>query len=248
MTPHVVSQRLVITENWLTRSPRDSAYLSTLIFGILLGLVGYWYLDGTWGITPWMAASGQSVLVNGEYWRLWTALFAHADTAHLLGNLSLLLPLAFVLTGHFGVVTFPALGIFLGGVINYIVIQTMPPEVGLIGISGVVYWMGATWLTLFLFIDRRKSLRRRIALALFLTVVLFIPETYKPEVSYLSHFVGYFLGVASGTAIYFFHRSQIESAELKEIIYDPPEEEVNPEWKRVTDLLPDDVRPPKSVI
>lgn len=113
--------------------------------------------------------------------------------------------------------------------------------------------MGSTWLTLFLFIDRRKSIRRRIALSLFLTVVLFIPETYKPEVSYMSHFVGYLLGIVSGVAIYYLRRSQIEGAEVKEIIYDPPEDEVNPEfmdadWRPVIDSLPDDVRPPKSVI
>tara|TARA_B110001454_G_scaffold219191_1_gene251098 strand:+ start:16890 stop:17666 length:777 start_codon:yes stop_codon:yes gene_type:complete len=258
MSPQIVSSRTVIKENWLTRSPSDFAYLSTLIFGVLLGLVGYWYLGGTFGITPWMAASGQNVLVKGEYWRLWTALFAHADTAHLLGNLSLFLPLAFMLTGHFGVWAFPVLGIALGGLINYIAIQLMPPEVGLIGISGVVYWMGATWLTLFLFIDRRKSIRRRIALALFLTVVLFIPETYKPEISYMSHLVGYLLGVASGIMIYFVRRKEIEATEVVETIYDRPEEEVNPEfitpdiinadWKPVIDSSQDDVRPPKSGI
>jgi rhomboid protease GluP len=252
MIPQVVSHT-IIKENWLTRAPRDSAYISTLLFGVLLGLVGYWYLGDSWGITPWMAASGQSVLVKHEYWRLWTALFAHADIAHLLGNMSLLLPLAFMLTGHFGVVTFPVFGILLGGLINFIVIHTMPPEVSLVGISGVVYWMGSTWLTLFLFIDRRKSIRRRIALSLFLTVVLFIPETYKPEVSYMSHFVGYLLGVVSGVAIYYLRRSQIDGAEVKEIIYDPPEDEVNPEfmdadWRPVIDSLPDDVQPPKSVI
>lgn len=244
MSPQRVSHT-VIKENWLTRSPSDSAYISTLLFGILLGLVGYWYLGNTWGITPWMAVSGQSIFVKHEYWRLWTALFVHADTAHILGNLSLILPLGFMLTGHFGVVTFPVLGILLGGLINYIVIQTMPPEVSLIGISGVVYWMGATWLTLFLFIDRRKSLRRRIALALFLTVVLFIPESYKPEVSYMSHFVGYTLGVITGVVIYHLRRAHIVAAEVKEIIYDTPEDEMNPEF---IDSLPNDVQPPKPVI
>lgn len=244
-----MSSQVVIKENWLTRSPRDVSYLSTFILGSLLGLFGYWYLGGTWGITPWMAASGHKVLVEGEYWRLWTALFAHADAGHLAGNLILLLPLAFILTGYFGLWVFPLLGIALGGLINFIVVRWMPPEVSLIGISGVVYWMGATWLTLFLFIDRRKSLRRRVALAVFLTVVLFIPETYKPEISYSSHFVGYALGVLSGVSIYFLRRREIEAAELKEFIIedtDSMNEVINAEWKPVTDSLPNDVQPPKS--
>lgn len=238
-----MNPQIVIKENWLTRSPDDLAYMSTFVFGVLLSLVGYWYLLGDiGGITPLMAASYQKVVGDGEYWRLWTALLVHADTAHLLSNLSLFLPLAFMLTGHFGVWVFPILGFVLGGLINYIVIQTMPPQIGLIGISGVVYWMGAMWTTLFLFIDRRKSLRRRIALALFLTVVLFIPETYKPEISYLSHFVGYMLGVLSAVIVYFSRRKKIEAAEVKEIIT------VDDEWSPVIDSLPDGAGPPKSEI
>lgn len=240
-----MNPQVVIKENWLTRSPSDLAYISTLMFGVLLGLVGYMYLGGYWGIAPWMAASGQKIFQGGEYWRLWTALFAHADTAHLLGNLSLLLPLAFMLTGHFGFYVFPFLGILVGGLINYIVIQTMPPEVNLIGISGVVYWMGATWLTLFLIIDRRKTIRRRFALAAFLTVVLFIPETYKPEISYMSHFIGYVFGGVTGVLIYVLRRNEIEAAEVKEFIYEP--ETIEADWQPIIESSPDDAQPPKSV-
>ena len=128
----------------------------------------------------------------------------------------------------------------------YIVIQTMPPETNLIGISGVVYWMGSTWLTLFLIIDRRKTLRRRIALAAFLTVVLFIPETYKPEISYMSHFVGYVLGAVTGLLVYFLRRNEIEAAEVREFIYEP--EIIEAEWQPVTESSPDGAQPPKSVI
>lgn len=240
-----MNTQVIIKENWLTRSPKELAYISTLVFGILLGCTSYAYLADFWNLALVMPANGHRILKEHEYWRLWTALFAHADTAHLLGNLSLLLPLAFMLTGHFGFYVVPVLGVLVGGLINYIVIQTLPPEVNLIGISGVVYWMGATWLTLFLIIDRRKTLRRRMALAAFLTVVLFIPETYKPEVSYLSHFIGYALGAVTGLLIYILNRNEIESAEVKEIVFEP--EDSLDSSQPVTESSLDAARPPKSV-
>jgi rhomboid protease GluP len=192
-----------------------------------------------------MSASGQQVFKESQYWRLWTALFAHADLGHLLGNLSLMLPLSYILTSYFGFLVFPVLGILLGGLINFWVIQTMPLEVQLIGISGVVYWMGAVWLTLFMLIDRRKTLRRRMALAMFLTVVLFIPDTYKPQISYLSHFIGYVLGVVTGVVVYIFRRKEFEAAEIKELIIDDPEDGFI-EGGLATESL-NDVPPVKSV-
>ena len=63
------------------------------------------------------------------------------------------------------------MALLLGGLINAVVLQTMAPETFLIGISGVVYWMGAAWLTLFLLVDRRKIFKRRFAYALFLALL-----------------------------------------------------------------------------
>ncbi|MBL7543612.1 MAG: rhomboid family intramembrane serine protease [Bdellovibrionaceae bacterium] len=236
-----MNPRIVITENWFTKPTRDSAYFSTFVLGILLSLVGYLYIHGNEPFQKTISASGHLVFQEAQYWRLWTTLFAHADFAHLLGNLVLLLPLSFVITSYFGVWVFPMLGLFVGGVINYVVLKTMPVSTGLIGISGVVYWMGSLWIVLFMLIDRRKSVRQRIALGLFFTVVLFIPETYKAEISYLSHFVGYVLGVISGGLIYVLYRKTFLAAEVKEYLYEG-------ELDVLPIESPDDVLPPKSEI
>lgn len=211
MNSHIV----IVKENWLTRKPEFFAFYGTFLIGVVVALLGYFYLNDSFHIHDLLPASGHAVFKNGQYWRLWTTLFAHADVGHLLGNLILLLPLSFMLSGHFGVFVFPLLGVFMGGVTNYIVLLTMSPETQLIGISGVVYWMGAAWLTLFLLIDHRKTWRQRTANALFLTVVLFIPESYKPEISYLSHFVGFVFGIFSGLLIYLVRRKDINAAEVK---------------------------------
>lgn len=215
-----MNSQSVVTQNWLTQKLSERAYLSSLIFNIILVVFSYVFLNSQWQADQWMAASYDNVFEKREYWRLWSTLFAHADIGHLLSNLMLLIPLSVLLSGYFGLMVFPVIGVIMGGLINYIVLQSLPVSVNLIGISGLVYWMGAFWLTLFIILDRRKSLRRRMAISLFLTVVLFIPESFRPEISYLSHFVGYLLGIISAIILYYFRRNEFEMAEVREVVYE----------------------------
>lgn len=210
----------IIKANWLTRKPDASAFWIMLSVGFVFIFVGYSYLIDLINLQNWLPASSKLVFLEHQYWRAWTTLFAHGDLEHLLSNALLFFPLTYFLSAYYGFLIFPILGIFFGGVINLIVLKTMPENVLLVGISGVVYWMGATWLTLFLLLDRRQRLRRRFASALFLTLMLFVPDTYKPSISYLSHFIGYFLGVLSGIAIYFFRRKEFQAWEVVEYSYD----------------------------
>lgn len=209
-----------VKEDWLTQELHPLTEMVTVALGFLLfGWCGI-YFAGFFSANAWMVASPSSVFTHHEYWRAWTTLFAHADFGHLLGNASLFLPFAYVLFGHFGFLFFPVLAIFMGGITNLIVLQTMPEQTSLVGISGVVYWMGAAYSVLYFLIETRKTWRWRFAAVLFLTVVLFIPETYRPEVSYMSHFVGYVLGALSGGLYYLFHRKKIKAAEQIEYIFD----------------------------
>lgn len=185
-----------------------------LVQALILFALGFAYLTGTFQSESWMPATGENIFQKHELWRLWTSLFAHADIGHLISNAALFIPLTYLLSGYFGVVAFPILGIFFGGMINLLVLTTLPAQVKLIGMSGVVYWMGAMWLTLFLLIDRRKSLKRRFAGSLFVAVVLFGPETYKPEVSYLSHLVGFVFGIFSAGLFYLARRQEFLKAEV----------------------------------
>ncbi|MBC7467566.1 MAG: rhomboid family intramembrane serine protease, partial [Bdellovibrio sp.] len=109
--------------------------------------------------------------------------------------------------------------------VNLIVLKTMPLTTSLLGISGVVYWMGAAWLTLYLLIDRRKKLRYRFAIALFLCLTLFIPDKYQPQISYLSHFLGFIAGIISAFIYYGLNHKRIQAAEKIEYIYDTPQPE-----------------------
>lgn len=207
--------RVKIKENWFSRKGnKDAPFVAAAFALLLLGLSLVAFQESHFS---WMAASKRAIWESHEAWRLWSSLFVHGDFGHIAANAALFIPLTYLLSSHFGPLLFPLLGIAMGGLINLIVLSTMPPDVSLIGISGVVSWMAAAWVTLFLLIDRRDKLKRRFGAALFLTLILFVPETAKPEVSYFSHFVGYVLGMASGAIYYGLHRKTIEDAEVKEI-------------------------------
>lgn len=209
-----------ITENWLTRKPSRFAYGVTVALTLFLFAASFLFFRDLFGSATWMPASREMVFQNHQWWRAWTALFAHADGSHLISNAVLFIPLTYLLVGYFGLIFFPIIGLASGGLINLIVLQAMPAQTELIGVSGVVYWMGAAWLTLYLLIDGRENWRKRFASAIFLSIILFIPETYKPQVSYLSHLIGFILGAVSGLILYAIRRRAFRAAEVKEYIFD----------------------------
>lgn len=198
----------IIKSNWLTRAPDPHAFLVTYILGLVLVSAGIF--------SDWISATPFQVFTEHQYWRAWTALFAHSDLGHLISNSMILLPLCHLLTGYYGFLFFPLVGILAGGVVNLLVLLTMRDHVTLLGISGVVNWMGAAWLTLYVIIDRRESLRRRLGVSLALTMMLFVPDTFRPEVSYLSHLLGFLLGILSAAVYYLVRRDAIESAVIFE--------------------------------
>ena len=168
-----------------------------------------------------MSASGSSVFAKGEIWRLWTTLFAHGDEKHLLSNSFLFFILGSFMAGYFGLKNFPLIALLFGGLINFLVLRHMPPEVNLIGMSGVVFWLGGAWLVLYFLIDRRKSLYQRTVRAIGVGLVLFFPaEAFDPSVSYSSHLIGFALGALWAVFYFLWNRRRFRSAETYRLIMD----------------------------
>lgn len=206
-----------IVANWYTHKISSK---SAIVTGLLLILILALCLFDWNSALFKLSASREAVFLNKEYWRLWSALFAHADLGHLFGNLILFVPFSLLLTGYFSLSLFPILGFLIGGLINLIALNSMPLQTELLGISGLVNWMGALWLTLFFLIDNRSSLRKRFAVVIFSSVVLFAPESYKENVSYFSHLIGYGLGISTGFVYYFIYRKDFLAAEVKEPVFE----------------------------
>lgn len=214
----------VVHENWLTKKPSQKAFGLTLILAGIVFTTSYFVLRGLFNADINLIASAQSVFVQHNYWRAWTTLFAHADLEHLMSNAFLFIPLTYLLFGYYGSKLFPVAGLIIGGFVNLLVLKTMPEQTSLLGISGVVYWMGAVWLTLYLLIDRRKKFRYRFAIALFLFLTLFVPDKYHPHISYLSHFLGFATGILSAFIYYQMNIKRIKASERIEYVYEEPDE------------------------
>lgn len=193
----------VVRETWLTRKPGARATCVALGSAAVLGLGSLWYWTGR---ADWIPASGRLVFGDGQYWRLWTTLFAHADLFHLLGNSMLFIFLGYFLNGYFGAYAFPLMAFVFGGLTNALSILTYPPDLTLIGASGVVSWMGGAWLTLYALLNQQKSIGQRALRAGGVALAVFAPaETFDPQISYRTHVIGFVLGVA-WASVYFLRR------------------------------------------
>jgi rhomboid protease GluP len=194
---------LVRSDNWLTQKPNNGALLTVLIsiFSVVLGAYVHWY--DFLGLASHLVASPKAVFTDHQYWRLWTTLFVHADFSHLVSNLFLFGILGFLLSGYFGPWLFPIAAITAGGLTNFLVLSSMPVETRLVGLSGVVFWMGGAWLTLYFLIETRKTVSQKLLRTIGISLVLFMPsEAFDPSISYRAHGYGFVLGILFG-GIYF---------------------------------------------
>lgn len=215
------SSREVIKETWLSRKPHPSASIVAAMATFLLALGSLFYMQNVGHLAAWMPASHQLVFDQHQIWRLWTTLFAHADEKHLLSNSFLFFILGYFLNGYFQIFVFPIMALFIGGLANLIVLWTMPAQVHLIGASGVVFWMGGAWLTLYFLLDRRRNLYQRLLRTLGVAILLFVPaEAFDPNISYRTHFVGFILGLVFGLIYYYLKRRQFVGAEVRELVID----------------------------
>jgi membrane associated rhomboid family serine protease len=121
-----------------------------------------------------LEASYNSVFVEGQYYRLLSSLFIHADLAHLFGNGWIFLVFAFLLYNYYGALVFPAMSFICGIATTAVTIYFYPPNTRLLGASGMIYSMVAMWLVFFLKFDTRYSFFIRLVRAVaFILVILF---------------------------------------------------------------------------
>lgn len=174
--------------------PPEKRLLHGLIQAFLLMLVAslvYWsYPQG-----KYLPASGKTVFGDHQYWRLVTSLFVHGDMAHLLANGWIFILFGWMLRSYFGLLAFPLLS-FAGGIISSgVTIFFYPPEVRLIGASGMVHVMVALWVTWYMIFDRERSIGQRLLRGTGFSLAMLVPAVVKPEVSYLAHGTGFIAGL-----------------------------------------------------
>ncbi|MGW8180546.1 MAG: rhomboid family intramembrane serine protease, partial [bacterium] len=201
----------------LSREPGDNSALmaiasvSVLLF---LSILGWQEGKSYYGV---FAAIPERVFRNGEYWRLFTAIGIHADMKHFLSNAVFFGFFAYLLYGYFGFLIFPTLMLLLGGLVNYLSLLTYSEGVRLVGASGLVYLMAGFWLVMYVLIERRFPLKKRLLRSVGVGLVVFMPTTLQPFVSYRTHAIGFFVGVAAAITCFLVLKKRIRSAEVMEI-------------------------------
>ena len=161
-----------------------------------------------------LSANGYLVFEKGEYWKAFTTTLMHADFVHLGHNTLFFLAFSVLLNSYFGFWIFPVLSFVVGGIINLIALKIYDPQIYLVGISGVIYFMAAFWMTMFVGLERQMSLYRRIMITTGVSLILFFPEVFVKNVSYLAHGLGFGMGIILGIIYFKLMREKLRSNEL----------------------------------
>ncbi len=184
--------KLMIEEEALSRKISPASAQGASLFILLFTIMS---------IISWQSsrelfvATQQNVFQGGEWWRLITSPFVHADFLHLLSNSMLFLVFATLLNNYFGRWAFPFLSVLGASATQAIALLTYDPQVRLVGASGMVYLMAGMWLVYFAKNSSYLPLTHRLMrIGAFILVVL-LPSTIEAHVSYRSHGIGFGLGV-----------------------------------------------------
>ncbi len=204
---------VVVKETHLSRRPtRRSAPIAIASVAVLFVFsVIYW--SDAMGLAAYLPASRDAVFGQGEYWRLATTMLVHADVQHFLSNSIVLGVLALLLYGYYGASVFPAATLLLGTIVTGIAIYTYPATTHLVGASGLVYWMAGFWLCLYLLIERRFGLGKRVFRAIGFGCIVLVPTAIEPNVSYRTHFIGFVVGVLFGLVYFQRHKARLRASE-----------------------------------
>lgn len=212
-----------IKETWLTRAHFKDGVGSAVFVLALTSALAILEWSGWGHASSWMPASRESVFQDHQWWKLWTSVFVHGDPGHLLSNSLLLFVFSEWLVAFFGTRTL-GWALFFGGLINAVVLRSMPAESQLIGASGVVFWMGGAWLTLYFFIHREKTLFQRFLRVTGVTLAIFLPsEAFRPQTSYAAHAWGFLFGVLWGIGYFLVNKNKFRAAEVWETPAPEPE-------------------------
>ncbi len=211
-----------LKSTYLTKPHFKGAKLGALFFLSLCVLLSVFYWHHPLG--DLLLAKGDFVFKEGDIYRLMTSLFIHGDLGHLLFNSLMLMILSYFVIEYYGVLTFFFYSIGGGILTNVLTLNTMKPDIGLLGASGVVYFLWGFWLMLYLLIQRSVTLSRRLMKVAAVSLFLFVPSSFDPQVSYMAHSVGLGVGLVTGVGHFLLFKERLRSFETYKYTFEFEEE------------------------
>jgi rhomboid protease GluP len=213
----LTSGERIIVGTFLSRRPHPRARWVTLSSVILLVVSSSAYWDNWGDLQSALPAIPEAVFRHHEFWRLITGQLIHSDWNHLADNLFPFILLSYLLYGYFGAAIFPLASLVMGMLTFMAALWTYPPEVQLVGASGMIYAMAAFWLALYLFVDRRYWFPRRLLHSAGFALVFLFPSTLQPNVSYRTHAIGFGVGLLCGATYYALYRRWLRTFEVTHV-------------------------------
>lgn len=129
---------------------------------------------------------------NGEIWRLFTAMFVHADIVHIFGNMLFLFIFGLRAEDMFDLKEYLSIYLLSGLAGGFLTLVFWPLDTLSVGASGAIFGvLGAT------IIYARRSIGQSIMTALMYAFFLFAINI-GPNVNYLAHFGGLVTGLLIG--------------------------------------------------
>lgn len=199
--------QLELTKTLLSKKPSPQSVLVALVSYLIL-LIAFIIDDRN------MTANGFQVYEQGEYWKAFTTSLMHGDFVHLGHNTLFFIAFSVLLNFYFGFWVFPVLSFLVGGLINLIALKIYEPQITLVGISGVIYFMAAFWMTMFVMLERHMTLYKRVMITTGVSLILFFPEAFVKNVSYLAHGLGFGLGIVLAIIYFQLNRTKLRSHEV----------------------------------
>ena len=209
--------RIVVKRTLLSQKPAENSGLVAAASAMVILFVTILAWRDSPELPRLLAAVSSRVLDQHEYWRLFSSLAVHADWKHLFSNLPFLVFFSYLLYGYFGFGVYPLGVVVLSGVTTYLSLLTYSPEVHLVGASGMIYLMAGFWLTAYILVERSLPMKKRVLRSMSVALILLLPSTVQPQVSYRTHAIGLVLGIVAA-ALYCHRRKRwIRAAEVLEI-------------------------------
>ena len=205
---------MFIAETYLSRPPRkQSAAVSFACIAVIF-LLSFIYWGNSFGLRDQLVATHQNVFAQHQYWKLITSILVHADLNHFFSNSIGLFIFGYLLYGYFDFYVYPLATFVLGILVQIVSLATYPPEYSVVGASGVVYFMAAFWLTLFVLIERRFGFFKRMLRSIGFACVMLLSSTFDPAISYRTHAIGFAVGMTFGIVYFLVKKTEIRAAEV----------------------------------
>jgi rhomboid protease GluP len=204
-----------LKDNYLSHSHYKNALLWSLIPITLIVVISNMH----WLHVEWtqLLYAKKSLVDSGEWWRVFTTSFLHADIGHLLSNLLMYFILTYFLYSYFGSFLSIFFPIILGGVINLLTLNYYTTDTTLVGASGIVYYLWGFWLVLFYFLQKKYTRIGRSLRVGAIFLVLLVPTKFEPQTSYFAHYAGFAIGITFGLSYYFIRKRYFSSFNIFEV-------------------------------